>query len=160
MSNKRVDPSDQVPGRSDPEDGEVDSTLRISDGQVVKNQDPRRHYVWVAKTQLSLMEYRNLGYKQEVRRADGPQVASAETEDAFDGSHIEYMGHVLMSIDKGVKARRDLKGADGWGLGQEHFDRLEKQIIQNGGVDVMRGQHGLARGIHLNPETSGLQREG
>lgn len=131
--------------------------FRAGDGVVVRNKDARREYVLVAKRQAAISDYSRLGYKQEMRRPSGPYIY--EHDSAGEGSAVEYMGHVLMSIDKADAERIRLEGhAESGALGQQYYDELEPKIVRQGGVDLMRGQMG--RGIHLITETSGLHREG
>lgn len=138
----------------------VDFASRTRTGLVVKNQDQTRKYVLVAKNQMTLYEYETNGWVREIARAGGPYLFEPHgTAKGVPATGlIEAFGHVLMSIDKAVLAEMELHGDELGGLGSAHYDALEKKIITQGGVDLMRGQVG--RGMVLTTGTTGLQREG
>lgn len=143
--------------RVDPDSGETDYAARAADGVNVKRSRPDMHYVLVEKTAFELARYRALGYAKVPRTADGPYIFADDDEDAVGSSHIEYMGHVLMALPlakyKHIQKHGHPSGANGLAM----YDEIERQIVREGGVDLMRGKMG--RGLHMIPETSALVRE-
>jgi hypothetical protein len=149
-SADRVDPA---------ESRDTDYAMRAADGVNVKNMDTDKHYVLVAKTGHMLATYRALGYSKVPRTKDGPYIFAPEDEeeDALASSHVEFMDSVLMAIPMAKWRQIQQHGHPTGALGQLEYDKIEKQIVRNGGVDLMRGQMG--RGLHMIPETSSLHRE-
>lgn len=109
-------------------------------GNGISNPEPDRKYCLVRKDDIiqgpDYFEY--LGYEVERHWEGGPRLMIGKT--ARHGEPIEFMGSVLMSIDKRMHAELVAKGAFGSG-GQEGADRTEKQIVaQEGGMpDGLRG---------------------
>lgn len=104
----------------------------------IKNSDPTREYVWVYKASAhgGIGYYENLGYDIEVTRSGGPRCMSAR-KDVPEGSPVEFMDNVLMSISK------ELKQQD-YEAGQAEVDEMEARIIsKGGGVDSLRGINGI-----------------
>lgn len=124
----RLDPA------SRPADGAFNGTrLRVRDA------DPTRHYVAVDKRAGMIDQYLEMGYEMELRRVGGPHFAYANSS---DGGHVEGMGCVLMSIAKAAMEVNERDGAELWGLGSKHFDRMDEAILrQDGIVDPLRNQH-------------------
>ena len=149
-------PSKQAP-RVDPESRDTDYAMRAADGANVKNASSDQHYVLVDKHGHMMATYRALGYRKVPRTADGPYIFADDDEDALAASHVEYMGHVLMSIPMAKYLQIQQHGHPTGALGLKAYDEIEKQIVREGGVDLMRGKMG--RGLHMIPETSALSRE-
>ncbi len=147
-SATRVDPT---------ESRDTDYAMRAADGVNIKRCDADKHYVLVAKDGHQLATYRALGYAKVPRTADGPYIFADDDDDALASSHIEYMDCVLMAIPLAKYQHIQRHGHPTGALGQLEYDKIEKQIVREGGVDLMRGKMG--RGLHMIPETSALTRE-
>lgn len=146
--------SEKTP-RVDPVSRDVDYAMRASDGVNVKRLPKGVHAVLVEKSAHSLAQYRALGFRKVPRTADGPFIY--EDDDELASDYVEHMGHVLMTIPLEKWEQIQKHGHPSGGIGQAQYDEIEKQIVRDGGVDLMRGKMG--RGIHLIPETSALHRE-
>ena len=106
-----------------------------------KNEDPNKHYVWVYKAgqvdQIGM--YENRGYEVELHKPNGVRSAVQRKDKPFD-TPVEWMGNVLMSIDKADLAIQEARG-------QAKVDRIESAIIdRNGAVDPLRGIGNSRRG--------------
>lgn len=136
LPQKRTAPK-QAPTRHDPASRPVRGVRELN----IKNADPTRHYVMVAKAGgvgLDVDGYLDDGFEVERYREGGPKLSSLHAE---PGAAIEKWGHVLMSIDKQEWLER--KRAE-----QEAADPLEKRIIENReGFDAMRGLGTIRDGL-------------
>jgi len=137
-----------------PQVREVDFTTRANQGVVVRNQDPKRVYRLVAMNQSAIQTYRLRGFKDEVRRADGPYIYE-EGVDESEGP-IQYMGHVLMSAPRDLIEKEERDGNVEIGAqGTKEFDALEKRIVRSIGIDPMRGIMGRdgVESVSIKPMT-------
>lgn len=154
MSSK-LSSADFAAPRVDPESRDVDFAARAADGVHVKRLPKDVHAVLVEKTGHALAQYRALGFRKVPRTADGPFIYA--DDDELAGDYVEYMGHVLMTLPLDKWQHIQQHGHPSGALGLAQYDEIEKQIVREGGVDLMRGKMG--RGLHLIPETSALHRE-
>jgi len=134
-----VEPTTEArrPSRHDPRHRHADGLA--GPGTKLMNQDEGRIYALVYKAdQMQGMEYYEyLGYEVEKSRKGGPRLAVGRT--SKPGQPIEFMGHVLMSIDKETYSDINKYGAFGSG-GQLAADKLEAHIVdKDGGPDPIRG---------------------
>lgn len=133
----------------------VDSTLNQG---ALKNADPAKKYVWVNKVdQLGgIGYYENLGYDIVLKREGGPTCATSR-KGAPDGSPVEFMGHVLMEIEKEVA---DAAAEEGMGS----VYALQRRILGPGAgekLDDIKGIKGRdhSRVLGLENKTSDLETE-
>jgi len=109
----------------------------------VINKDPNKKYVLVnkAQTEYGVNEYLAMGYDVTEYRSGGASIAGGRN--CKPGDIPEYMGTVLMEIDKERADYIDQHGLYGDG-GQERADRIEDAIVDKRGqvVDTLRGLHG------------------
>jgi hypothetical protein len=113
------------------------------------NPDPNKKYVWAFKgnAEYGPEDYENMGYNQEVYRKGG---VTCSMKTSKEGQPVEWMDHILMSIDKDGADYIEDYGLNG-DSGQYRADEIEDYIIdkKRGGVDRLRGQHGM----HIENET-------
>lgn len=110
----------------------------MGDGIAVINRDENRSYVLVHRNETAIGQYELRGYMRETKRPDGPRLAM-QAKDTRDGDYVVALGHVLMSIDKAELAEVRANGGPLSGLGEKHFDAIEKRLVKPGGVDDLRG---------------------
>lgn len=139
---RRIDPKSRPPDGARPWDKLVGA-------------NPERHYTYVNPNdeQFGVEFYESLGYEQELRREGGVRPAVGKTKG--DGSVITVLGQVLMSVPMDQKQALDTYGVGGNG-GQKHIDEVEERILKPGGVDGLRGMHGV---FEIQNETSRPQVE-
>jgi hypothetical protein len=104
----------------------------------VINGDPERSYVLVHRNESAIGQYEMRGYRREVKTAGGPRIAM-QSRDTQDGDFVTAMGHVLMSIEKAELAEIRANGGPLSGMGEKHWDAIEKRLLKPGGVDDLRG---------------------
>lgn len=141
--------------RRDPAVKRVDRTLAWG---ALKNADPAKKYVYVNKAdQLGgIGYYENIGYEIETKRDGGP-VCGSLRKGTPNGSPIEFMGHVLMSIDKEEVEAQDAEG-------MESVIAMQRRILGPGAgekLDDIRGIRGRdnTRVLGLENKTSDLETE-
>jgi hypothetical protein len=146
--------------RPDPAPRNLDGALGW---MALENEDPNRHYVWVARNKLTLNEYRRMGYVPEVQRQGG--VAVAGEESPREGAEVEACDHVLMSVSK--DRAEDIQERGPWGATGQHLaDVIEQKIVdrRKGAVmDHFRGlgveRHGRSPYFAVENETTHLEQE-
>jgi hypothetical protein len=123
----------QKPSQTKRIDPETRPVTAVSVTQtVIRNRDPKRHYVLVYKADhdLGIPHYQALGYEMERVREGGVSLPMMSTT---DGDVIEQRGHVLMSCPIEVLQARFKQE-------QASFDAIERRIVRNtSGVDGLRG---------------------
>lgn len=104
------------------------------------NARPDRHYVGVDQHGGAVGDYQARGYEIEVAEEAGVRWSRRTCK---LGEPLEYMGHVLMSID--IEEYQDIvqHGEHGEG-GQKMADQIEAAILDKSGAqrDLMRGLNG------------------
>jgi hypothetical protein len=106
------------------------------------NPDPTKKYVLVDKGswEMGPEYYLDIGFNTVEYREGGTKISGRTCK---PGEDVEYMGSVLMEIDKERAEEIDRHGLFGDG-GQARADQIEEQIIEKGGgVDTLRGLHGI-----------------
>jgi len=123
--------------RSDPRPRTHDGANK---GVGLSNARPDRHYVGVDQHGNAVSDYESRGYEVEIAEEAGVRWNRRTCK---LGEPLEYMGHVLMSIDINEHKRIEREGDHGDG-GQELADRIESAILDKSGAqrDLMRGLSG------------------
>jgi hypothetical protein len=107
------------------------------------NPDPNKKYVWAFKLtpEYGPEEYENMGYEKEIYRKGG---VTCSMKTGREGQPVEWMDHILMSIDKDLADDIEQNGLYG-DSGQTRADEIEDYILdkERGGVDKLRGIHGV-----------------
>ena len=113
--------------RNDPVNRHADGAAM---GTSLVGRRPDRKYVLVnmGDTTFGPAFYQELGYKVERNDKQGRGVRLLAASTGKDGDPILFRGHVLMSVEKEHADRIKSKGAPMAGLGQEHWDKIEKTI--------------------------------
>lgn len=123
----------QEPKRHDPPPAPVDGFLRES----LDNADPGRHYCFLDPNNANqIQQYGADGYVREEVRKGGPRLKFYRG--GADGSEINYRGMVLYSCPIDAFLNREDRRRN------SRADAVDKQILQPGGVDALRGSRGLA----------------
>jgi hypothetical protein len=142
--------------RQDPQPRHVEgSRLRIM------NQDPSKHYVLphMGDEECGAAYYESIGYLPVEYEEGGVRLSGRPPK---KGAQIEFMGHVLMEIDQSRKDEIDKEGLFG-NSGQDRADLIEEQIVEKkGGVDTLRGLHGIGarHGFKYENKTEPSEQEG
>lgn len=125
MAEKRIDP----PSR--PVDGDINDLIEIV------NRDPKRVYRLANPNDriAGVQHLQRLGYIVETQRKDGPRIVGGDV--VSDGTHVSWMGDVLMSAPLEVEERAAAKARDVAAM-------RSRAIGQKGGVDGVIGPTGQA----------------
>jgi len=119
-------------------DPELRKVMSADDEGRVKNADPRMVYVLAYKgdDDTGLAHYLELGY-EAVRYSDGGERLKVGVT-GETGSFIEWKGHVLCRIEREVRDQMQRTGGEGWGMGSDYTDLVERKITGRGGIDGLR----------------------
>lgn len=118
--------------RKDPERRHIDPQARWAR---VKNARKDFKYCLVYKPQVE--EYEDLGWSLVPASDDGPRLVGRGSRPEASGL-VEARGHVLMCMPAKDHAELQRVGEDGH-TGYERWDRLEDQILDRRGTDLLRG---------------------
>lgn len=120
---------------------------------------PDRKYVLCSKNdQLTIGKYISLGYERETNRADGPRFLYGES--AAMGDYVETMDLILLSCSMERYLEHYQYGGIDGAEGQQHFDNLEKKIIDRIGDDGTRGIHARRGWATINETENAYVRHG
>lgn len=135
-------------------DPELRQVMSSDDEGKIKNADPRMFYVLAYKgdEDTGLNHYLELGYEVVRHSDDGERLRVGNTGE--EGTPIEWKGHVLCRILKSVRDERLQHGGNGWGMGLDYVDMVDKKILKTGGIDGIRGGHS---GLDVINETGRTQ---
>ena len=121
--NERLSDDPERAARFDPPMIRDDSNMMTR----LLNPDPRRKYTLVYKADRTTFAiFRSMGYVVERHSENGVKLLIGETGQS--GDEIEFNGHILMSISRAQYDRQYKQGGNFGGLGQNHWDQLEKKI--------------------------------
>ena len=126
--------------RKDPVRRHVDGAKGAA---MLVGEDPNKFYVFAYRADQSSGEqyYLDKGYDYCIMPKEGePGVRPSRGRSTKPGEPIEWMGHVLMCIDRVKRDEIDRTGGDD-ALGQDGIDAIEERIVDKslGGLDGLRG---------------------
>jgi hypothetical protein len=150
-------PAQEAPQRKQQKRSRKDPRPRpaFADINQVRSGDRDRKYVLCYRPTVE--RYLEIGWEIEVSRFGGPKLSGRTVK---EGEPLEYSGHVLMSMSReDFEDLQQYGHKDGGaiaGLGQEHADRIEKEIISQTSArrDALRGIGGGDRYFRIQNETT------
>lgn len=136
MSASRI----QTKLRKDPVRRHVDGAKGAS---MLIGEDPNKFYVFAYRADQTTGEqyYLDRGYTHCIMPKEGESgVRPSRGRSTKPGEPIEWMGHVLMCIDRAKRMEIEQHGDEECG-GQDWIDQVEERIVDKslGGLDGLRG---------------------